>query len=87
MSEHDTVANLEWQIDLLAKTATHLPTRLTIRFAAAMDGSGAMTADLINPEELVGVDDKILIDLPLRAWRAFAECTEEALAHEQGQGT
>ncbi|HAT49311.1 MAG: hypothetical protein HQL07_17085 [Nitrospirae bacterium] len=72
----------DWDIDLLGKTATHLPTGLTIRFAAALDGSGAMTADLVNPERLEGVGDEILRELPYRAWQVYAECSERALAVE-----
>lgn len=78
----DSVANRDWSIDLYAKTATHHSTGLVIRFTSALDGSGAMTADLVNPERLGGVGDDILRNLPLVAWQVYAECAEQALAKE-----
>jgi len=75
----------DWKIDLFAKTAAHVPTGLIIRFAPAMDGSGAMTVDLVNPEQLEGVADDVLVDLPLAAWQVYAECSERALGQEGDQ--
>ncbi|MBF0148040.1 MAG: hypothetical protein HQL84_17785 [Magnetococcales bacterium] len=72
----------DWKLDLLARTATHTPTGLIIRFISALDGSGAMTVDLVNPERLSGIPDELLMNLPLEAWRVYARHVEHALACE-----
>lgn len=84
MSEHTPSGENDWCIDLLAKTATHLATGLIIRFTAALDGSGAMSADLLNPERLPGIEDSIIMELPLQAWQVYADHAERALTREGG---
>ncbi|MBF0107755.1 MAG: hypothetical protein HQL76_01075 [Magnetococcales bacterium] len=72
----------EWRVDLVGRTATHLPSGLVLRFISALDGSGAMTVDLANPERLAAVADDRIMELPMAAWRVYARHSEEALAGE-----
>jgi hypothetical protein len=73
-----------WDINLLGRSITHIPTGLIIRFRAATDGSGAMQADLVNPEILPERATKEAIEgfsqLPFEAWQVYAEASEVALA-------
>ncbi|MBF0414852.1 MAG: hypothetical protein HQL77_02985 [Magnetococcales bacterium] len=82
MPEQILVDENDWHIDLFSKTATHRPTGLAIRFTAALDGSGAMTADLLNPERLRDIEEEAIMNLPLQAWQVYAEHAERALAQE-----
>ncbi|MBF0447344.1 MAG: hypothetical protein HQL67_04000 [Magnetococcales bacterium] len=66
------------------RTITHRPTGLIIRFVAARDGSGAMQAQLVNPEALPEQASPAQIEqlsqLPLQAWQHYAEASEQALS-------
>lgn len=70
-----------WTIDLHKKKLTHRPTGLIIQFSHAMDGSGAMLADLLNPEDLPAnisrEEAAKLANLPNEAWKAYAEAAQK----------
>ncbi len=76
---HDSV----WSIHLEERTITHRPSGLIIRFRGATDGSGAMQAELVNPERLpkqaTREDIEQFSRLPHNAWQVYAEASERAL--------
>lgn len=83
MSESD------WNINLEGRTITHKASGLIIRFKAATDGSGAMRAELVNPELLPkrATESEIaqFARLPQDAWQIYAHASEVALqALEEG---
>jgi hypothetical protein len=73
-----------WKLNLEGRTITHRPTGLIISFKGATDGSGAMRAELANPEILPEKANKEEIErlsqLPFEAWQVYAKASEEALA-------
>jgi hypothetical protein len=80
----------QWNIHLEGRTITHRPTGLTIRFKSATDGSGAMRAELVNPdilpEEASQAEIDRLAQLPREAWQVYAEASERALAQLEKEG-
>ncbi|MBF0193324.1 MAG: hypothetical protein HQL71_02155 [Magnetococcales bacterium] len=68
----------------MGRKITHLPTGLIIGFRSATDGSGAMRAELLNPEILPKQASKEeiarLSQLPIEAWQVYAHASEIALA-------
>ena len=80
----------EWKINLVGRTITHQPTGLVIRFKAATDGSGAMRAELVNPEVLPEQATKEEIErlsrLPQDGWQIYAEASERALKALEADG-
>lgn len=85
------ISDALWAIHLEGRTITHRPTGLIIRFQAATDGSGAMRAELVNPEKLPEQahpeEIERLARLPEEAWQVYAEASERALqALEEGEG-
>lgn len=69
-----------WEIDLENRRVLHRPSGLIVRFIHALDGSGAMQADLVNPEALPATLSQEALtqlkQLPVAAWHAYAEAAE-----------
>lgn len=78
---------LNWKIDLENRRITHRPSGLIIQFAHALDGSGAMQADLLNPEVLpvtISREELSRLEkLPMIAWQVYAAAADAALQQAQ----
>ena len=80
-----------WKIDLENRRVTHRPSGLMIHFSPALDGRGAMQADLLNPEALPATmsqeERSRLHKLPMAAWEVYAKAVEVALQQAEGDAS